>query len=207
MPFLVPEKLPQHNPVVIAVRSVAPKTGCTSIVWKIAADYVQNGKKVLIFDELLGLPNTHYKNKNEQLIPSVLAGENPLNQLVDTVQGIDFIAGQSLTNLHSLSNQEKSHIRIQLTHIIQSYDYVILDSPSQCSESFLPANEMLWVCLPIKEHLFNTIQQAAEPIKIVLNKVQQDTNIANLNLYLKQLSNNAQISRQFPIIQNDKDFI
>ena len=199
MPFLVPEKLPQHKPTIIAIRSIAPKSGATSVVWKLASEYKQNNKKILIFDEFLGLPNTPYKNRNEQLIPSVLNGQNSLNQLIDTAQGIDFIAGQSTTNIHTLSEQEQNHIRTQLLFLIQSYDYVLLDVPSQCTETILSPDETFWVCLPAKKHIFNAIQRSNLPAKIILNKVQSDTNVADLNLYLKQLSDKAQLYRQFSV--------
>jgi len=196
MPFLVPEQLPQHKPVIIAVRSTAPKTGTTTVVWKFALDYAQSEKKVLVFDTLLGLQNTLIKNKNEQLIESVLMGQAPLSQLIDTIQNVDFISGQSTINLYTLNEQEQNHIRTQLLRIIQNYDYILLDTPSQCPNTFLPADETFWVCLPTEKQLFDTVQQAELPIKIILNKVQPETNIARLNLYLKQLSESAQLYKQ-----------
>ena len=196
MPFLVPEQIDKHILKIWAFRSVQSRTGLTYALWKNAFEQAQKGLRVLVFDEMLGLPNTPYKNKKETNIPQVFAGNLPLNTLIDSTNNVDFIAGLTKTNLNALSTHKQNHLKTELLTLAQNYDLILLDSAFQRHSPFIEPTHTFWVAQPDQKMILKVLQCAPNGADIILNKISKEDDLLWLSTWLKQLSPKSCIYQQ-----------
>ena len=204
MPFLVSETISTHQTEILAFRSEIPQSGTTFVTWEKAQELTKQKKRVLIFDELLGLKNTPIRNKKEQYIPQVFSGKLPLTCLIDTKNNIDFISGVATTNLNALDIYAQNQIKNQLENLIHNYDFVCLDSPVQRKGPFIPPTQTYWICAPDQQQILKTLTQAKQTDHLVLNKISENTDLTWLFSFIKQNCLQIQISKQIHLQKNCK---
>ena len=120
----------QNTSQIIAFGSGKGGVGKTFLTLSFALELVQQGKKVLVFDGDLGLPNVDIALGLEPKtdLADVLLKSYPLNQVVSKSLGMDVIAGYSgTTALLDVSMEKVSQLVEDLKILGRHYDYVLID--------------------------------------------------------------------------------
>lgn len=200
MPFI--HSLPDNPPTTtfFLLRGATQHVGGSYVTHHLAETFIQQNKKVLIFDALLGLKNYPAKNQNTTKLVSVLQGANPLSDLITTDREIDIIAGCAQQNLNALSLTAQQKIKSELLKLAQNYQIVIIDCPASVTDSpFQDFDNVIYVSTPDQQTLLMTLQQIAKQKeqKIILNRVKNDSEYNQAYLFIKNLLPKCKIIKVF----------
>ena len=111
MPFLFSKTDPISSTTFYLIRSAISHVGASTLAQKKAFQLAQQGRKVLLFDALLGLKNIPIPNKNSKKILDFFKGLVPLTELIVHYKGIDVIAGSSSQNLNACSPFQQNKVK------------------------------------------------------------------------------------------------
>lgn len=120
----------QNTNQIIAFGSGKGGVGKTFLTISLAQELVNQGKKVLVFDGDLGLPNVDIALGLEPKtdLGDVLIKSYPLNQAISKSSGMDVIAGCSGTAaLLDVSEEKLAQLMDDLKVLARHYDYVLID--------------------------------------------------------------------------------
>ena len=195
MPFLTPPIDTPKKTQFYVLRSIAPHLGVSFTLQKMAQTFVKQNKKVLIFDTLLGLKNFPLVNKNQDKIPTVLAGILPLSELIVKEKGVDVITGCSNQNLTALTTYQQQYLKESLKQLATNYDIVLIDMPCQVSlPTWAELGENMWIVSADKEIICNTLAASQPNPHLILN-LQKDMDTLNqVYAFIKILSPACQIT-------------
>lgn len=195
MPFLTPPIDPPKKTQFYVLRSIAPHLGVSFTLQKMAQTFIKQNKKVLIFDALLGLKNFPLVNKNQDKIPTVLAGILPLSELIVKEKGVDVITGCSNQNLTALTTYQQQYLKESLKQLATNYDIVLIDMPCQVSlPTWAELGENMWIVSADKEIICNTLAASQPNPHLILN-LQKDMDTLNqVYAFIKILSPACQIT-------------
>ena len=199
MPFINLTPPTQHTTICYNVRAAYPHVGVSYVTLLLAQQFSAQQKKVLVFDNLLGLKNLNLKNPNASSIENVLVGKYPLSELIFTHQNFDVICGVANTNLNALSFVGKQHIQSQLQILSQNYDVLICDVPPIIEEPLFASAQSLWVVSMSKRVILATLKYAESTPQLILNKTTDNDSLQNLTLMLRQTDPEAKIFQTVPL--------
>ncbi|MBQ4472440.1 MAG: hypothetical protein II942_04280 [Alphaproteobacteria bacterium] len=198
MPFINVQKPQTHKTLCYNLCAAQPHVGVSFVALWLAAQYVKENKHVLIFDTMLGLGNIPVKNKNAKSLEQVLQGTAPLTNIIFTYQDIDIISGSALLNLNALSPLAQGNIKHQLTQLIPNYDVVICDTPAAVEHPFLDAPS-IWVTTPDQSAILKTLRRAGDHPTLILNKVQNDSELQAAVLFIHQIVPETKIQQAISV--------
>ena len=195
MPFLTPPIDTLKKTQFYVLRSIAPHLGVSFTLQKMAQTFIKQNKKVLIFDTLLGLKNFPLVNKNQDKIPTVLAGILPLSELIVKEKGVDVITGCANQNLTALTTYQQQYLKESLKQLATNYDIVLIDMPCQVTlPTWAELGENMWVVSADKEIICNTLASSQPNPHLILN-LQKDMDTLNqVYAFIKILSPACQIT-------------
>ena len=198
MPFINVQKPETHETLCYNLCAAQPHVGVSFVALWLAAQYVKQGKRVLIFDTMLGLENIPIKNKNAKALERVLQGNDPLTNVIFTHQNIDLISGISVLNLNALSPLAQGNIRLQLQQLAPNYDVVICDTPAAVEHPFLDA-PCIWVTPLNRNTILKTLRWAGAHPTLILNKVPNDSELQSAVLFIRQTAPETKIQHAVPV--------
>ena len=197
MPFIVSISEQKHHPLFYIIHEASSYAGTHSISIDLAKQSVQSGKKVLLFDALLGLKNINIQNKNRKKIPAVLHGLLPLTELITQHDNIDVITGHAQTNINALPIINQNRLKNDLLLLAQSYDIILIDASSHLTTAlFNDLGENIWVTQPNRTDILRTLQKItlAQTPHLFLNIADSDSEFNQLYLFIKTLCPHCKIS-------------
>ena len=121
---------------VIAFCSGKGGVGKTFLAVSLALAFTKKEKKVLLIDGDLGLPNIDIflGLSSKKKISDVLSGSAPLNQAIQSYNGMDLITGSSCTDvLVNLSKDKIMRMQEDILLLAHNYDTVFIDLGSGLS--------------------------------------------------------------------------
>ncbi|MBQ3695420.1 MAG: hypothetical protein II938_00395 [Alphaproteobacteria bacterium] len=197
MPFILQQASSQKKTIFYTLTSAAPHTGVSFVVCKTAQNYAKQGKKVLIFDALLGLKNYPLHNPNQNKISAVLDGLTPLTELIMPQQkNIDVITGMSNCNISAIPHANQQRIKNDLQQLASNYDVVLIDLPSSITSSIFSDYENIqWVSTADQTILLKTLKKIApfSNPSLILNQVKNHEERNASHLFIKNLVPQCQI--------------
>jgi flagellar biosynthesis protein FlhG len=149
------ERLDVSGSRVIAVASGKGGVGKSNFCVNFALALASQGYRPIVIDTDVGFANVE-----------VLLGTSPSNTILDVLDGLDIwdviqnspwglpflSAGQGLTDIHSLSNEEVERLVIALAELQDQYDIILLDSGagigSHAGRLVAAADELILVTTP-----------------------------------------------------------
>lgn len=159
MPFIFTPLSATSKPVFYIIREAIPHTQKRQIIAKLAHSFIEQDKKVLIFDALLGLPNLPTQTKNKQKLTLFFNGYLPLSELIIHANGIDIITGTSQQNLNALSLTQRHKIKNDLIELAQNYDVVLIDYPYEITQHvFHDLGQTFWIVGPCEKNILATLR-------------------------------------------------
>lgn len=197
MPFIASISEKKHQPLFYVIRGASAHANISSVAINLATQFVQSGKKVLLFDALLGLKNINIPNKNRKKIPAVLQGQLPLTELITPYNNIDVITGCAQTNLNALSLINQNRIKNDLLLLAQCYDVILIDvSPHLITSIFNELGETIWVTQPTRDDILRTLKKipTTQAPHLFLNIADSASEFNQLYLFIKTLSPHCKIS-------------
>ena len=202
MPFIQPFINPYHTCKTFVIRGSTNHVGVSFITHYLAQKAISDGKKVLIFDTLLGLKNYPIQQNSADITYQVLNGQRPLTDIIIHQDGTDVIAQISNTNLNACSHQIQNYIKDQLDTLKQNYDLLLIDASANVPNSlFIQDQNTIWVTTPDTTQILKTLQLANNETnpQIVLNKIQNPVQQNQATLLIKQLCPTAHITDNIPL--------
>ena len=202
MPFIQQSINPYHTCETLVIRGSSNHVGVSFITHYLAQKAVNNGKKVLIFDTLLGLKNYPIQQNFADITHQVLNGLRPLTDIIIHQDGTDVIAQISSTNLNACSHKIQNHIKMQLDTLKQNYDLLLIDASANAPNSLFIQNQpTIWVTTPDTTQVLKTLQLASNDTnpQIILNKIQNPAQQNQSTLLIKQLCPTARITDNIPL--------
>ena len=190
MPFIVQHSAQQSRTLFYIFYGVTVHVGISTTIKKMAETLTSQGKKVLIFDALLGIKNFPITNKNQDKIPTFFSGLIPLSELITTHNGVDVISGMSTQNINALPLAQKNKIKNDLEQLATNYDIVLIDHPAQIMQSvFKGGDKVFWISPPNQKILLKTLQKMAENknTELILTQTKNAIQRNNLHLLIKAL--------------------
>jgi polysaccharide biosynthesis transport protein len=123
--------VPDHPPRTLLVTSMMPKEGKTSTTCNLARILAQNEKKVLIIDCDMRRPRMHslFAVPNTYGLSNYLAGDSEKNLIRQIDDNLITMIPAGPTPPNPAELLHSSRMKLLLTEMSKSYDFVLLDSP------------------------------------------------------------------------------
>lgn len=181
------------------IRGAAAHLGISALIQKKALQLIQQNKKVLVIDSLLGLKNISIPNKNASKLDDFFKGLIPLSELIITYKGIDIIAGVSQQNINAIPHLQQQKFKQDLILLASNYDIVLIDQPYNVTQPiFDDLGITYWVISLDKKIALDTLKTAhTDTPNLILNEPATPSQLNELMFFLKVLAPKCHLETHF----------
>ena len=199
MPFISAKASTSASTSFYQIRGATAHLGISTLIQKKALQLVQQHKKVLIVDALLGLKNMPIAIKNPSKLSDFFKGIIPLSELIISHKGIDIISGISQQNINALPPLQKNKIKQDLMLLATNYDVVLIDIPYNVTHPlFEELGTTYWVVSLDKGILLNTLKMAqTDAPYLILNDKASASQLNDFICFLKVLAPKCHLETHF----------